>query len=85
MKTKKELIKDICYWLDLMGIAKYSCTGLNVEINAGLTITAVSRTRITFKKTKSSYSQIYDVNISSKEITTGILQMVINGIMKQYQ
>lgn len=81
MKTKKALIKDIAYWLDLMGIAKYSFTGLNVHINNDLDITAISRTRITFKN---KYGEIYDVNMSSREVTKEILQMIIDGIMRKY-
>jgi hypothetical protein len=85
MKTKKELQKDINYWLDLTGTPKYSCTSLKIEINAGLSITAVSRTRITFKKTRKNYSDIYDVNISSKDVTPNILEMILKGLMKPYQ
>lgn len=85
MRTKEELQREINHWLDLTGVPKYYCSTVNVEINAGLSITAVSRTRVTFKKTRQNYSNIYEVNISSKDVTPNILEMILKGLMKPYQ
>ena len=81
MKKKRELIKNIEYWLDLTGIPKYYCAAVNARINDNLSISTVSRTKITFVED----SNIHVVDINSKEVTTGILQKTLDKIIRKYR
>lgn len=81
MKKKRELIKNIEYWLDLTGIPKYHCAAVNARINDNLSISTVSRKILTFVET----SSMRNVNINSKEVTTDILQKTLDTIIRKYQ
>ena len=74
--SKSELIKSIRKELDRINLRKYSRRYVKIPINLGLEIAAVSRSYITFTKTRPNMVFTYEESITSPKVSKNILMMV---------